>query len=66
MLAPPVRAWVEANWVCDYLLGCVVTRRYGFTAFQPLGNSSLASSSDTAGTMMTSSPSFQLAGVATL
>ena len=47
-------------------LGCLVTRRYGLTVFQPAGNSSLASSSETAGTMMTSSPSFQFAGVATL
>ena len=47
-------------------LGWGVTRRYGFRAFQPLGKRPLASSSLTAGTMITSSPSFQLTGVATL
>ena len=46
--------------------GWGVTRRYGLRAFQPLGKRSLASSSLTAGTMMTSSPSVQLTGVATL
>ena len=40
-------------------------RRYGFGAFQPSGYLVLASSSDTAGTMMTSSPCFQFTGVAT-
>ena len=49
-----------------YLLGCGVIRRYGLTALKPFGNRSLASSSETAGTMTTSSPSFQLTGVATL
>ena len=49
-----------------FLTGCLVTRRYGFCSSQPSGNSSLASSLETAGTMITSSPSFQLAGVATL
>ena len=49
-----------------YLLGWGVTRRYGLRALNPFGNRSLASSSETAGTMMTSSPSFQLTGVATL
>ena len=42
-----------------------VRRRYGFSAFQPCGNFALASSSVTAGTMMTSSPCFQFTGVAT-
>src|SRR4029079_6397772 len=41
-------------------------RRYGRGAFQPPGNFCLASSSETAGTMMTSSPLFQFTGVATL
>ena len=50
----------------DYLFGCLVTRRYGLISSQPLGNRALASSLETAGTMMTFSPSFQLAGVATL
>jgi len=50
----------------DYLLGWGVTRRYGLMAVKPLGKRSLASSSDTAGTTMTSSPSVQLTGVATL
>ncbi len=49
-----------------YLLGWGVTLRYGLMALNPLGNRSLASSSETAGTMITSSPSFQLTGVATL
>src|SRR6185369_13905832 len=48
------------------LLGCGVIRRYGFGAFQPAGNLARASSSERAGTMMQSSPSFQLTGVATL
>jgi len=50
----------------SYLLGWGVIRRYGFTALKPLGNFSLASSSDTAGVITTSSPSFQFTGVATL
>ena len=45
--------------------GCGVVRRYGFGALYP-GKSSLASSSDTEPAMMTSSPCFQFAGVATL
>ena len=59
---PPVRTAAQDS----QRLGCGVTRRYGLRAFQPLGKRSLASSSLTAGTMMTSSPSFQLTGVATL
>src|SRR5262245_19204277 len=46
--------------------GCGTIRRYGRGAFQPLGNAFLASSSLTAGTMITSSPCFQFTGVATL
>jgi hypothetical protein len=60
--------WVD-NKVCaidDYLFGCGRTRRYGLTVFQPCGNSFSASSLVTAEPMITSSPSFQLAGVATL
>ena len=49
-----------------YLFGCGVYRRYGFTLLKPLGKSVFASASFTAGVMMQSSPSFQLAGVATL
>ena len=45
--------------------GCGVTRRYGFFVVNPFGNFFFASSSDTAGTMMTSSPCFQSAGVDT-
>src|SRR5215471_18327372 len=45
--------------------GCPTTRRYGSTEFQPPGYFFLASSSDTAGTMITSSPRFQFTGVAT-
>ena len=48
-----------------YLLGWGVTRRYGLRRLKPLGNFFSASSSDTAGTTMTSSPSFQFTGVAT-
>ena len=48
-----------------YLFGWGVMRRYGFRAFQPFGNLSFASSSETAATMITSSPSFQFTGVAT-
>src|ERR1051326_20282 len=48
------------------LLGCATKRRYGFKVFQPPGNFSLAASSESDGTMITSSPSFQLTGVATL
>ena len=47
------------------LFGWGVTLRYGLSAFHPFGKRSLASSSEMAGTMMTSSPSFQLTGVAT-
>src|SRR5262249_39049580 len=49
-----------------YLFGWGVRRRYGLSAFQPLGNFPLASSSVTAGMMITSSPCFQFTGVATL
>ena len=40
-------------------------RKYGLMVCQPPGNFSLAASSETAGTMMTSSPCCQLTGVAT-
>src|SRR5918999_395011 len=50
----------------DGLFGCGVIRRYGFGALQPPGNFSFAASSDNDGTMITSSPSFQFTGVATL
>jgi hypothetical protein len=49
----------------DYF-GCATTRMYGFFAVHPCGNFCLASSSETAGTMITSSPCFQFTGVATL
>jgi hypothetical protein len=45
--------------------GCGTIRMYGFGAFQPPGNFALAASSETDGTMITSSPSCQLTGVAT-
>ncbi len=48
------------------LFGCGTTRRYGLRVFQPPGNFSFAASSDNDGTMITSSPSFQFTGVATL
>jgi hypothetical protein len=50
----------------DRYRGCLTRRRYGFTVFQPSGNFSAASLSETAGTMITFPPSFQFAGVATL
>ena len=56
---PPVSA-------CRGYRGCGTIRMYGFGAFQPPGNFCLASSLETAGTMMTSSPCFQFTGVATL
>src|SRR6266567_3278809 len=46
--------------------GCLTTRKYGLSVFHPSGYFCCASSFDTAGTMMTSSPCFQFAGVATL
>ena len=46
--------------------GCGTIRMYGLGDFHPFGNFCRASSSDTAGTMMTSSPRRQLTGVATL
>ncbi len=47
-------------------LGWATVRRYGLCVFQPCGYVFLASSSETAVTMMTSSPCFQFTGVATL
>ncbi len=57
-----------ARWLSpgNYLLGWGVTRRYGFSAVNPLGKRSVASSSDSAGTTITSWPSVQFTGVATL
>ena len=52
--------------VSGYLLGCGVDAEVRLHGLEALGNFSLASSSETAGTMMTSSPCFQFAGVATL
>src|SRR5262245_33346830 len=49
-----------------FYLGCETTRRYGLRVFQPCGNFFLASSSETEGTMITSSPCCQFTGVATL
>ena len=46
--------------------GCGTIRRYGFGDFQPSGYFCFASSSVTAGRMITSSPCFQFTGVATL
>src|SRR3989442_15001825 len=48
------------------LFGCGTRRRYGFRVFQPPGNFSFAASSLNDGTRITSSPSFQFTGVATL
>src|SRR2546426_11677343 len=47
-------------------LGCGTIRRYGLGDFQPPGYFCFASSSVTAGRMITSSPCFQFTGVATL
>src|SRR6185369_13816703 len=50
-----------------YLLGWGVTRKYGRTALKPFGKRSASSfGSCSAGTITTSSPSCQSAGVATL
>ncbi len=49
----------------DYF-GWGTTRKYGLIVFHPPGNRCFASSSDTDGTMITSSPFFQFTGVATL
>ena len=46
--------------------GCLTILRYSRGAFHPDGKSVFASSSDTEPEMMTSSPCFQFAGVATL
>src|SRR6266542_6982105 len=46
--------------------GCGTMRMYGFGDFHPCGYVFFASSSDTEPAMMTSSPCFQLTGVATL
>ena len=48
------------------MFGWRVVRRYGFFVTKPEGNCFFASSSDTAGEMMTSSPAFQSAPVETL
>ena len=45
--------------------GCGTIRMYGSGCCQPPGYAAFASSSDTAGRMMTSSPCFQFTGVAT-
>ena len=47
-------------------LGWATVRRYGLCVLKPCGYVFLASSSDTAVTMMTSPPCFQFTGVATL
>src|SRR6188508_1832311 len=50
----------------DQAFGCGTMRIYGLGDFQPSGYVFFASSSDTEPAMMTSSPCFQLTGVATL
>ena len=62
------RAPTGAKWRMSacYLFGCGVIRRYGRRAFHPFGKSGFACSSLSEGTITQSSPSFQLAGVATL
>ena len=49
-----------------FYFGWATTLRYGFKVFHPCGNFFFASSSETAGGMITSSPGFQFTGVATL
>lgn len=56
----------RANALITHYFGCGTTRIYGFFAVHPCGNFCFASSSETAGTMITSSPGFQFTGVATL
>src|SRR5579863_7572797 len=61
--------WLSANVEFTYTysyLGCGTMRRYGLGDFQPSGYFCFASSSETEGRIITSPPSFQLAGVATL
>jgi hypothetical protein len=50
----------------DAYFGCATVRKYGLSVLKPCGYFFLASSSDTAGGMMTSCPGFQLTGVATV
>ena len=50
----------------DQDFGCGTMRMYGRGDFQPFGYCFFASSSETEPEMMTSSPCFQLTGVATL
>lgn len=64
---PTVRAeFPSPNALITHYFGCGTTRIYGFFAVHPCGNFCFASSSETAGTMITSSPGFQFTGVATL
>src|SRR5882724_335431 len=51
--------------LCSIYFGCATVRRYGFTVLYP-GKILSASSLETAPVMITSSPCFQFAGVATL
>src|SRR5438094_1134340 len=55
-----------ATTVPGVYFGCGTIRRYGLGAFQPFGYFCLASSSETEGRIITSSPFFQFTGVATL
>ncbi len=64
---PTVRdEFPSPNPLITLYFGCGTIRIYGFFAVQPCGNFCFASSSETAGTMITSSPGFQFTGVATL
>lgn len=49
-----------------YLFGCGILLNSGFIRSYPLGNFDAIASSFMAGTIITRSPSFQFAGVATL
>lgn len=62
----PTAEFPSPSALITHYFGCGTTRIYGFFAVHPCGNFCFASSSETAGTMITSSPGFQFTGVATL
>jgi hypothetical protein len=70
-VTPPLgvaERWAMACWrpALAHLFGWGVILRYGLTALNPFGNLARACSSESDGTTITSSPSCQLTGVATL
>ena len=62
----PIRGDKCPRYTRSAYFGCGTMRRYGLGDFQPAGYFCCASSFDTDGKMMTSSPCFQFTGVATL